>query len=296
MHAIMVTDGNGQPIRVVCGFCRSEHNYRGGPRTRVSGSRPRGGAATPTPVRPGQRDSGSTMTGGRNTSTSPTLTRGGEAGGSSQGSRTQGQTFPPAYRAPVDPWPLVTARERVAPPVDVATMQRFSGSHALVHGEQAPPAPPAEDDANDDSDRAAEGASEPERTSAHVEPTDPDPIADLSSDTSMDLELLLRRIIREETGLTPVIPAEKWRGGELVLRPGKPGVAEKSWPIETFFHKVVMIRNRLRTLEQQLNASELPDDAKVKMQSYITGCYGSLTSFNVLFADEDDHFSGAGGE
>ena len=55
-------------------------------------------------------------------------------------------------------------------------------------------------------------------------------------------------------------------------------------------------RPRLRTLEQQLNASDLPDDVKVRLQGYITGCYGSLTSFNVLFADEDDHFKGTGGE
>jgi len=115
------------------------------------------------------------------------------------------------------------------------------------------------------------------------------------SDTSVpvDFERLLRRVIREESGLTAVAPADKWRGGDLVLRPGKPGVQEKSWPIETFFHKVVMLRNRLRTLEQQVNASELPDDQKVKLQSYITGCYGSLTSFNVLFADEDDRFVGS---
>ena len=111
--------------------------------------------------------------------------------------------------------------------------------------------------------------------------------------TNNDLELLIRRIIREETGLTPVAPAEKWRGGELVLKPGRPGVQEKSWPIESFFHKVVMLRNRLRTLEQQVNASDLPDDQKLKVQGYITGCYGSLTSFNVLFADEADKFVGA---
>jgi hypothetical protein len=110
-----------------------------------------------------------------------------------------------------------------------------------------------------------------------------------------DLELLIRRIIREETGLTPVAPAEKWRGGELVLRPVKPGVQEKSWPIESFFNKVVMLRNRLRTLEQQVNASDLPDDQKLKIQGYITGCYGSLTSFNVLFANDDDRFVGAAG-
>ena len=118
----------------------------------------------------------------------------------------------------------------------------------------------------------------------------------MSVESTADLEFLLRRIIREETGLTPVTPAEKWRDGTLVLRPGKPGLQEKSWPIETFFHKVVMLRNRLRTLEQQLNASELSGDAKVKLQSYITGCYGSLTSFNVLFADEDDQFKGSGGD
>ena len=118
----------------------------------------------------------------------------------------------------------------------------------------------------------------------------------MSVDSTADLELLLRRIIREETGLTPVTPADKWRDGVLVLRPGKPGLQEKTWPIETFFHKVVMLRNRLRTLEQQLNASDLPEDAKVELQSYITGCYGSLTSFNVLFADEDDQFKGSGSD
>jgi hypothetical protein len=116
------------------------------------------------------------------------------------------------------------------------------------------------------------------------------------SDREEDLELLLRRVIREEAGLTAVTPASKWRGGTLVLRPGAPGLQEKSWPIETFFHKVVMLRNRLRTLEQQVNASDLPDDVKVKLQGYVSGCYGSLTSFNVLFADDGDQFKGAGGD
>ena len=116
------------------------------------------------------------------------------------------------------------------------------------------------------------------------------------SETPADLEVLLRRIIREETGITPVVPADKWRGGTLVLRPGTAGLQEKTWPIETFFHKVVMLRNRLRTLDQHLNASDLPDATKVKLQSYVSGCYGSLTSFNVLFADEDDQFKGSGGD
>lgn len=113
------------------------------------------------------------------------------------------------------------------------------------------------------------------------------------SDTTDDLELLLRRIIREETGISPVAPADKWRGGTLVLRPGSPGLQDKSWPIESFFHKIVMLRNRLRTLEQQVNASELPDDVKVKLQGYVSGCYGTLTSFNVLFADDADQFRGS---
>ena len=117
-----------------------------------------------------------------------------------------------------------------------------------------------------------------------------------ANDTEADLELLFRRIIREELGITPVVPADKWRGGTLVLRPGTAGLQEKTWPIETFFHKIVMLRNRLRTLEQQVNASELPDDVKVKLQSYVSACYGSLTSFNVLFADADDQFKGSAGE
>ena len=110
---------------------------------------------------------------------------------------------------------------------------------------------------------------------------------------SDDLEFLLRRIIREEAGVTLAIPDERWRGGTLVLRPGGAGGPEKSWPIETFFHKIVMVRNRLRTLEQQVNASELPADVKVKLQGYVSGCYGSLTSFNVLFADESDQIKGS---
>ena len=113
------------------------------------------------------------------------------------------------------------------------------------------------------------------------------------SSQDADIEMLLRRVIREEAGVTPAVPADKWRGGSVVLKPGN-ATQEKSFPIETFFHKIVMIRNRLRTLEQQVNAAELPADVKVKLQSYISGCYGSLTTFNVLFAEEDDQFKGSG--
>jgi len=149
---------------------------------------------------------------------------------------------------------------------------------------------------------------EPRPSSTPASPQSSAPVFALASDReriappmslesqSDDLELLLRRIIREEAGVTPVTPAAKWRGGTLVLKPGTPGLQEKSWPIETFFHKVVMLRNRLRTLEQQVNASDLPEDVKVKLQTYVSGCYGSLTSFNVLFADEADQFKGSGGD
>jgi hypothetical protein len=190
MHTVIVVDPDGRPIRVACGFCRSEHNYRGGPRIERPGPSP--APRTVSHVRSAQ--------------------------------------------PPRTPFPIVSDRERVAPPMTT------------------------------------------------------------SEQTSGDLELLLRRIIREEAGITPAAPADKWRGGTLVLRPGTPGLQEKSWPIETFFHKIVMLRNRLRTLEQQVNASDMPDDAKVKLQSYISGCYGSLTSFNILFAEVDDQFRGSGGD
>jgi len=189
MHTVIVVDGGGRPLRVDCGYCHSEHNYRGGPRV---------DANPPVPH-------------------------------ASHASQTTRASTPSVSR---EAFPVISERERTAPPM-----------HA---------------------------------------------------DGTADLELLLRRVIREETGITAVAPADKWRGGSLILRPGTPGLQEKSWPIETFFHKVVMLRNRLRTLEQQVNSADLPDDVKVKLQAYITGCYGSLTSFNVLFADEDDQFKGSG--
>jgi len=124
------------------------------------------------------------------------------------------------------------------------------------------------------------------------------PVSDRERSTPdvSDLETLLRRVVREEMGLTPVAPAEKWRGGHLVLRPANAALQERSWPIETFFHKVVMLRNRLRVLEQQINGLALPEDEKVRLQGYVTGCYGSLTSFNVLFAEDSDRFRGSGGD
>jgi hypothetical protein len=226
MHTVVAVDANRRPVRVMCGYCRSEHNYRGGPRVDVDGSTSLPSTSLPsTPLRAGGSPASRRPD-------APATSRADPRDARDPRDAPAAREAAPR-RAPVDrtPFPLVSERERTVPQMA------------------------------------------------------------LSSD--VDLELLLRRIIREETGLTPVPPADKWRGGSLVLRPGTPGLQEKSWPVETFFHKIVMIRNRLRTLEQVVNASPLADDEKVKIQGYISGCYGSLTSFNVLFSEEEDQFKGA---
>ncbi|UJH67447.1 hypothetical protein [Allomuricauda sp. SCSIO 65647] len=86
--------------------------------------------------------------------------------------------------------------------------------------------------------------------------------------------------------------ADKWKGGNLILEPGD-DLANKEMPIDTFFHKIVMVRDRLRVMEQKINSSKnLDDQEKVDLQQYITRIYGSLTSFNVLFKNKSDQFVG----
>jgi hypothetical protein len=122
----------------------------------------------------------------------------------------------------------------------------------------------------------------------------PEELLDMDAD---EFRRVLREVIQEELGVRPVELGSRWSGGEVILKPGKDGTAEKSIPIEVLFHKIVMIRDRLRVLEQRINAhSQLSDEEKVQLQQYVTQCYGSLTTFNVLFADRRDGFVGQKGD
>ena len=104
---------------------------------------------------------------------------------------------------------------------------------------------------------------------------------------------VLREVLLDELGVRDVQLGDRWNDGELVLVPGKEGTQEKRIPLDVFFKKIVMVRDKLRVLEQKINGNKsLTDEEKVQLQQYITGCYGSLTTFNVLFKDKEDQFSG----
>ncbi len=108
-----------------------------------------------------------------------------------------------------------------------------------------------------------------------------------------DVEKCLAFIIKQYADIQETVQiGNKWAGGSLILQPGDKSLKEKVIPIDAFFHKIVMIRDRLRTLEQRVNASKMTDDEKVNIQQYITRVYGSLTSFNVLFKNPQDYFVG----
>jgi len=112
-----------------------------------------------------------------------------------------------------------------------------------------------------------------------------------------ELKALIREAMDEERGGTSAALAPKWEGGTIVLKPHDPSLQGKELPLDALLHKVVMIRDRLRVLEQKINANaKLTDAEKVDMQAYVTACYGSLTTFNVLFRDKEDGFTGSGGK
>ncbi len=117
-------------------------------------------------------------------------------------------------------------------------------------------------------------------------------VIDLEGETMTRAELM--ELFLEASGLAEVPLAGKWEGGTVRLIPADPSLQAKDVPIDALFHKVVMVRDRLRVLEQKVNGHpKLTDTEKVELQQYVTRCYGSLTTFNVLFKDKADHFVGS---
>ncbi len=108
-----------------------------------------------------------------------------------------------------------------------------------------------------------------------------------------DVEKSLRDILKKWSDVSEIVPiGDKWKGGRMILEPGQPGLASKEVPVDAFFHKIIMVRDRLRVMEQKINASNIEEIEKVELQQYITRIYGSLTTFNVLFKSNNDYFVG----
>lgn len=109
-----------------------------------------------------------------------------------------------------------------------------------------------------------------------------------------EVEEAIAFVLDKYQGLSYAVKmADKWKDGVLEMKPGNPALQTKEIPIDVFFHKIVMLRDRLRVLEQNINTHpKLDDNDRVQMQQYITRAYGSLTTFNVLFAEKDDYFVG----
>lgn len=113
--------------------------------------------------------------------------------------------------------------------------------------------------------------------------------------TLADIEQALDNILERRLHEMQLVPmGNKWNNGIMILKPGETGLQEKEVPIETFFHKIVMVRDRLRLIEQKINAHKtLTDEEKVDLQQYVTAIYGSLTTFNVLFKETHHQFKGS---
>jgi hypothetical protein len=137
------------------------------------------------------------------------------------------------------------------------------------------------------------GVKEIDKTDSHLEDIFPENVS-VEIETQSEIEKSLLKILRLWGGILEVVPlGEKWNKGTILLQPSDKSLKPKEIPISDFFHKIVMLRDRLRVLEQNINSSKnLSDEEKVNMQQYITRCYGSLTSFNLLFRNKEQWFIG----
>jgi len=116
---------------------------------------------------------------------------------------------------------------------------------------------------------------------------------DVDTISFFEVESSLVEILKKYSDVSEVVHlADKWKGGKLILEPADVNLQSKEIPIDGFFHKITMVRDRLRVMEQKVNSSNLDEQEKIDMQQYITRCYGSLTTFNVLFKLKDQQFKG----
>lgn len=120
---------------------------------------------------------------------------------------------------------------------------------------------------------------------------------DVDTVSFFDIESSLVEILKQWSDVSEVIHiADKWKGGKIILEPGDTSLQNKEIPIDGFFHKITMVRDRLRVMEQKINSSNLDEQEKIDLQQYITRSYGSLTTFNVLFKLKEQQFKGQGGK